>query len=195
MFVQVVMSNLEQMTAALDQLDGRLIRCLAEQPRASVVDLARRLGVARGTVQARLDKLVQRRLITGFGPDVDVHALGYEVMSFTTLEIAQGRLSDVVSHLTAIPEVLEVHSVTGSGDLMCRIVARTNAHLQQVINRILEVQGIGRTQTVIALEVQVAMRVLPLVEASASASLGDLRDYAFAGIDGHGSAAQVHAQD
>ena len=189
------MSNLGQMTAALDQLDGRLIRCLAEQPRASVVDLARRLGVARGTVQARLDKLVQRRLITGFGPDVDVHALGYEVMSFTTLEIAQGRLSDVVTHLTAIPEVLEVHSVTGSGDLMCRIVARTNAHLQQVINRILEVQGIGRTQTVIALDVQVPMRVLPLVEASASASLGDLREYAFAEINGHAGTDQELARD
>jgi DNA-binding Lrp family transcriptional regulator len=149
---------------ALDQLDSRLIRALAEQPRASVVDLARRLGVARGTVQARLDKLLQRGVITGFGPDLDIHALGYEVMAFTTLEIIQGRLIDVVDHLRAIPEVLEVHSVTGNGDLLCRVVARTNAHLQQVINRILEVHGIGRTQTVIAMAPQIALRVLPLVE-------------------------------
>ncbi|MHB8465029.1 MAG: Lrp/AsnC family transcriptional regulator [Acidimicrobiales bacterium] len=152
------------MSAALDHLDSRLIRALAEQPRASVVDLARRLGVARGTVQARLDKLVQRSIITGFGPDLDIHALGYEVTAFTTLEIVQGRLVDVVDHLRAIPEVLEVHSVTGNGDLLCRVVARTNIHLQDVINRILEVHGIGRTQTVIALEPQIPMRVLPLVE-------------------------------
>ena len=168
------------MAPALDQLDGRLIRCLAMQPRASVVDLARRLGVARGTVQARLDKLVQRGVITGFGPDVDVQTLGYEVTSFTTLEIAQGRLADVIDHLTAIPEVLEVHSVTGSGDLLCRIVARTNAHLQEVINRILEVQGIGRTQTVIALAPQIGMRVLPLVDAVASQGAIEHREYALA---------------
>lgn len=152
------------MAAPLDPLDSRLIRALAEQPRASVVDLARRLSVARGTVQARLDKLLQRGVITGFGPDLDIHALGYEVTAFTTLEISQGRLADVVDHLRAIPEVLEVHSVTGNGDLLCRVVARTNAHLQEVINRMLEVQGITRTQTVIALAPQIALRVLPLVE-------------------------------
>lgn len=152
------------MAAPLDPLDSKLIRALAEAPRASVVDLARRLGVARGTVQARLDKLLQRGVITGFGPDLDIHALGYEVTAFTTLEIAQGRLADVVDHLRAIPEVLEVHSVTGNGDLLCRVVARTNVHLQEVINRMLEVHGIARTQTVIALAPQIALRVLPLVE-------------------------------
>jgi DNA-binding Lrp family transcriptional regulator len=156
------------MAHALDQLDANLIRALAEQPRASVVDLARRLGVARGTVQARLDKLMQRRVITGFGPELDIEALGYAVTSFTTLEIAQGRLADVVDHLRLIPEVLEVHSVTGAGDLLCRIVAHSNTHLQDVINRILEVQGIGRTQTVIALAQQIPMRVVPLVDAAAS---------------------------
>ncbi len=156
------------MGTSLDQLDGRLIRELADQPRASVVDLARRLGVARGTVQARLDKLAQRGVITGFGPDIDIQTLGYEVVSFTTLEIAQGRLADVVAHLRDIPQVLEVHSVTGTGDLLCRIVARTNAHLQEVINRILEVHGIVRTQTVIALDAQIPLRMMPLVEASAA---------------------------
>ncbi len=155
------------MAAALDSLDSRLIRALADQPRASVVDLARRLSVARGTVQARLDKLVQRGVITGFGPDLDIRSLGYDVTAFTTLEITQGRLADVVDHLRAIPEVLEVHSVTGNGDLLCRLVARTNEHLQQVINRVLEVHGIGRTQTVIALAAQIPMRVLPLVDDAA----------------------------
>lgn len=157
------------MASPIDELDGRLIAALAEQPRASVVDLARRLGVARGTVQARLDKLLQREVITGFGPEIDLEAIGYGVTAFTTLEIAQGRLDDVVSHLRDIPEVLEVHSVTGSGDLLCRIVARTNHHLQDVINRVLEVHGIGRTATVIALAAQIPLRVLPLIEVTTAA--------------------------
>lgn len=148
---------------AIDVLDGRLIRALADTPRAGIMELARQLGVARGTVQARLDKLVSRGVITGFGPDLDLPALGYQVLAFTTLEIAQGRLEDVVAHIEAIPEVLEVHAITGPGDLHCRLVAHTNDHLQTVINRILEVQGIVRTSTVIALTTQVAYRTLPLV--------------------------------
>ena len=155
------------LTRALDDLDGRLVEALAASPRAGVLELARRLQVARGTVQARLDKLQTRGVISGFGPDVDVAAIGYEVLAFTTLEIVQGRLDDVVEHLRAIPEVLEAHSTSGPGDLHCRVVARSNSHLQEVINRILEVQGIGRTSTVLALSEQISYRVLPLVRAAA----------------------------
>ena len=154
-------------TSTIDALDGRLLQALADTPRAGVLELARQLGVARGTVQARLDKLQDRGVITGFGPSVGMPALGYEVEAFTTIDIAQGRLGDVVDHLRDIPEVLEAHSISGPGDLHCRVVAHTNAHLQDVINRILEVQGIVRTTTVIALSNQIPHRVMPLV-ASAS---------------------------
>lgn len=148
----------------IDELDARLIRALCEIPRAGVMELARQLGVARGTVQARLDKLQQRGIIVGFDPDLDLRAMGYEVLAFVSLEIAQGRLDDVAHHLREIPEVLELHSVTGAGDLLCRVVARTNDHLQHVIGRILEVRGIDRTTTQIALSEQLRHRVLPLVE-------------------------------
>jgi DNA-binding Lrp family transcriptional regulator len=174
----------------IDALDARLIRALCEIPRAGVMELARQLGVARGTVQARLDKLQQRGIISGFDPDLDLRAMGYEVLAFVSLEIAQGRLDDVGRHLREIPEVLEIHSVTGAGDLLCRVVARTNDHLQHVIGRILEVQGIDRTTTQIALTEQLRHRVLPLVElvidhperesdlAVAESAGGDLEDAA-----------------
>jgi DNA-binding Lrp family transcriptional regulator len=155
------------MPSPIDVLDARLMTALAETPRAGVMDLARRLGVARGTVQARLDKLSARGIVSGYGPEISLPDLGYEVLAFTTLEIAQGRLADVVDHLRAIPEVLEAHATTGPGDLHCRVVARTNEHLQQVINRMLEVAGIDRTSTVIALSAQIGYRVMPLVTASA----------------------------
>ena len=148
---------------SIDALDAQLIGALAATPRAGIMELARQLGVARGTVQARLDKLQARGIITGFDPDLDLEALGYEVLAFITLDIAQGRLDDVTGHLREIPEVIEAHTMTGPGDLHCRVVARTNQHLQEVINRILEVSGIERTATHIALTEQVGFRVLPLV--------------------------------
>ena len=131
------------------------------------MELARQLEVARGTVQARLEKLQHRGVVRGFSPDLDLRQLGYDVLAFVTLEIAQGRLADVVEHLASIPEVLEVHATTGPGDLHARVVARTNEHLQHVIGAILKVQGISRTTTQIALSEQMPLRILPLVDQAA----------------------------
>ncbi|HET9517953.1 MAG TPA: Lrp/AsnC family transcriptional regulator [Actinoplanes sp.] len=153
----------------LDSLDARLLQLLADQPRIGVLEVSRRLAVARGTVQARLDKLIARGVIRGFGPEVSPAAIGYPVMSFVTLEISQryGHAA-VTAHLAEIPEVLEAHTITGSGDLLCRIVARSNADLQRVIDKIVGHVGIGRAVTIIALAEQIAYRTMPLVRAAAT---------------------------
>ena len=155
-------------TAQFDRLDARLVTLLAEHPRIGVLECARRLGVARGTVQARLDRMQHRGIIQGFGPDVDPAALGYEVTAFVTLEIRQGSGHQAVAkHLAAIPEVLELHTVTGQGDLLCRIVARSNADLQRVIDLVVADEDIRRASTLIALSAPIPYRVLPLVRDAA----------------------------
>ena len=151
-------------SAPIDALDARLVLLLAAEPRIGVLEASRRLGIARGTAQARLDRLQIRGVITGFGPDVDPAALGYGVMGFATVEIRQkGGHDAVAEHLAGIPEVLEAYTITGAADLMCRIVARSNADLQRVIDRIVAYDGIVRTSTVIALATQIPYHVLPLV--------------------------------
>src|SRR5437868_5438273 len=148
----------------IDELDGRLIALLAAEPRIGILECARRLRVARGTAQARLDKLVARGVILGYGPDVSPAALGYIVTAFVTLEIRQSRGHDPVAHhLATIPEVLEVHTITGGGDLLCRIVARSNADLQRVIDQVVGYEAIVRAATIIALPEQIPYRTLPLV--------------------------------
>jgi DNA-binding Lrp family transcriptional regulator len=149
----------------IDRLDAALIELLAAEPRVGVLEASRRLGVARGTVQARLH---ERGVITGYGPEVDPAALGYEVTAFITLEIRQaGGHDPVAERLAAIPEVLEVHTITGPGDMLCRVVARTNADLQRVLDAIVSAQGVVRSATLISLAAQVPYRVLPLVGAAA----------------------------
>src|SRR5436305_256477 len=133
----------------IDDLDARLLGLFAAEPRIGVLEASRRLQVARGTVQARLDRLQQRGVVTGYGPGHD--------------PVADG--------LAAIPEVLEVHTITGPGDMLCRVVARTNPDLQRVIDAIVAVPGVVRAATVIALATPVPYRVMPLVwAASAPAS-------------------------
>jgi DNA-binding Lrp family transcriptional regulator len=148
---------------AIDELDVQLLRELDATPRVGVLELSRRLGVARGTVQARLDRLVRRGVIASFAPTLDPEALGYGVTAFATVEIRQGSGAVVLGHLRAIPEVLEVHTITGQGDLLCRVVARSNADLQQVLDRVTQFPEIVRTSTVIALSNPISHRVLPLV--------------------------------
>ena len=156
-------------TGSIDRLDAALIELLAAEPRVGVLEASRRIGAARGTVQARLDRLRERGVITGYGPDVDPAALGYEVTAFITLEIRQaGGHDPVAERLAAIPEVLEVHTITGAGDMLCRVVARSNADLQRVLDAIVAVEGVVRSSTLISLATQVRLRVLPLVRAAAS---------------------------
>jgi DNA-binding Lrp family transcriptional regulator len=157
----------------LDELDARLLQLFAHEPRIGVLECSRRLGVARGTVQARLDRLVQRGVVRGFGPDVDPAALGFTVTAFVTIEIRQGLGHAVVAReLERIPEVLEAHTVIGAGDMFLRVVARSNADLQRVIDAVVTIGGIVRTNTVIALAPQIPYRVLPLVRGFATPGEG-----------------------
>jgi len=153
----------------IDELDARLVAVLVGEPRIGVLEASRRLQVARGTVQARLERLVARGVICGFGPEIAPAALGFTVTAFVTLEIRQSRGHDpVAAHLETIPEVLEAHTITGSADLLCRIVARSNADLQRVIDDLVADEAILRASTIIALAEQIPYRTLPLVRVAAS---------------------------
>lgn len=158
---------------AIDALDAALIELMAAEPRIGVLECSRRLAVARGTVQARLDRLIARGIIRGFGPEVDPDALGYGVTAFVTLEIRQGRGRAVIEHLRRIPELLELHTITGSGDMLCRIVARSNADLQRVIDLVVGFAEITRTSSLVALSNPIGYRTVPLVRASGGADPRD----------------------
>jgi DNA-binding Lrp family transcriptional regulator len=156
--------RVHNLSSPIDQLDARILTTLREEPRIGVLEISRRLGVARGTVTARLEKLQARGVVIGFGPDLDPAQLGYPVLAFVFLEIVQGRLDEAVVDLREVPEVLEAHSVTGARDLMCRVVARDNGHLQDVINRMVRHPAVRRSTSYIAMSQQIAYRDAPLVE-------------------------------
>ncbi|MFH8217697.1 Lrp/AsnC family transcriptional regulator [Streptomyces sp. NPDC018057] len=156
----------------LDALDGRMLRLLRERPREGLLEIARRLGVARGTLQARLDRLTASGVVTGYGPDVDVAALGHVVQAFTTFEVDQPAREAIAARLRAVPQIIEAHIVTGPGDIWCRIAGTSNQHVQQVIDDVLAVPGVRRSTTVIALSAVVPHRVQPLLDEVAGLPAG-----------------------
>jgi DNA-binding Lrp family transcriptional regulator len=147
----------------MDDLDTALLRLLIEEPRAGMREYARVLGVARGTVQSRLARLERSNAVVSYAPRIAPEALGFGILAFVHLQAAQGRLETLVKALADVTEVLEAHSITGEGDLFCRIVARNNAHLEVVIQSLVALPGVVRARTEIALNEHIGYRVVQLL--------------------------------
>ena len=154
-------------SSGIDALDGRLLDLFSREPRIGVLEASRRLGVARGTVQARLDRLDRDGVVTSWAPRISPAALGYGVTAFVTLDIVQHQGRDGVSaRLAQIPEVLECWTVTGRGDLWCRVVARSNADLQRVIDAMVTDADVVRSVSLVGLAEPIPYRTQPLVRQS-----------------------------
>jgi DNA-binding Lrp family transcriptional regulator len=148
----------------LDLTDLKILRLTLDAPKAGMREFARVLQVARGTVQSRIARLEESRVIRSYAADVDPGRLGYTVLAFVHLHLAQGKLDAVAATLAKVPEVLEAHTTTGDGDILCRVVGRDNAYIEDVVQRLLAIPGVVRTRTEIALNNRVPYRLLPLVE-------------------------------
>ena len=160
------------MAGNLDQLDLALLRLIMRQPRAGVREYARQLGVARGTAQARLDRLQRDGVLTSFQPHISPAAMGFAGLAYIHLHLAQGMLDETSRRLVEIPEVLEANSITGEGDLLCRVVARDNADLERVVQQIIAVPGVIRSRTEVVLSRRIEPRITQLIDALAATTPG-----------------------
>jgi DNA-binding Lrp family transcriptional regulator len=156
----------------LDALDVALLAALRDNPRAGALELSRITGVARGTVSARLQRMEDAGVVTGYGPDVDVTVAGFGVQAFVTLEIAQGAIDDVRRDLEAIPGLLEAHATTGSGDVLCRVAASSHEGLQQILVDLNRSSAVVRSTSVVALSCLVPFRTQPLLASEALPDAG-----------------------
>lgn len=156
----------------LDELDVALLEALRAHPRVGIQEIARMLGVARATATARLQRLEQAGVVTGYGPDVDVAAAGFGVQAFVTLEIAQGALESVHRDLAAIPGVLEASATTGSGDVLCRVAAASHEALQRILVDLNRSSSVVRSTSVVVLSELVPYRTLPLLRSEADPGAG-----------------------
>lgn len=151
----------------LDKLDVDLLKLLIAEPRAGVREYARRLSIARGTAQSRLDKLLDAGVIADFAPQLDPAAMGYPLNADVHLTLRQADLEAVVARIADIPFILRADSVAGSEDLACRVAARDHGHLERIFADIIAIDGVERMRTEIVLRRRIPHRIAPL--------LGELR--------------------
>jgi DNA-binding Lrp family transcriptional regulator len=151
----------------MDATDARLLLALAEDPRASVMALSQRLGLARNTVQARLTRLESTGALAPLDRRVRPEALGYRLGAYVTVQVTQRSLAEVSDGLAQIPEVLEVTGLSGVADLLVQVAARDADDLWRITERVLAIPGVQRIDTALALRRFVDHRLTPLLERAA----------------------------
>lgn len=147
-----------------DAVDRALLAALARDPRATVVALADRLGMSRNTVQARMSRLEASGAFLSFERSIDPVPLGFPLEAFLWVHVRQKQLADVVEEISRIPEVIQAHGLSGSVDLMVRVVCRDAHDLFRIDGEILAIEGVERTETSLAMGELIPYRLQPLLE-------------------------------
>lgn len=147
----------------LDPVDARLMLELIHDPRASVLSLASKVGLARNTVQARLAHYDSNGALGTFERRIEPAALGFPLTAFITTRVTQQQLDQVAELLADIPEVLEVFGLSGPTDLLIRVVARDADDLYRIAGQILATHGVERTETALVMRRLVNYRAAPLL--------------------------------
>lgn len=151
---------------AIDDTDARILRALVAAPRATAVALAEATGLARNTVHARLARLESGGVLQSFERRIDPGALGYPLTAFVMVTVTQRKLDEIGDALAGVPEVLEVHGLSGVTDLLVHVVARDADDLYRLAGQILDIDGVEKTTTGLVMRRLVDYRLGPLLETS-----------------------------
>lgn len=146
----------------MDQIDRKIINRLQENARASLKELSAACYISSPAIAARIAKLEQAGVITGYHSTVDLEKLHYHVKAFIQLELAPRQKGEFYPFVAAVPNVIECNCVTGNYSELMEVVFPTTAALDEFIN---EVQRrFGKTSTQIVFSTSVDHRGLRLSE-------------------------------
>ena len=131
----------------MDDIDLQLISALRRDGRASVSDLAARLGVTRATVRARLDKLIKAGEILGFTAVLKGDVDELPVRGVMLIEIAGKGTGRIIDQLGGMAEVQTIHTTNGRWDLIVELGTETLPELDAVLRRIRLIDGVSNSET------------------------------------------------
>ena len=141
----------------MDETDTRLIGLLQENARMPVADLARALGLARTTVQARLERLETKGLITGYTVRLG-GAMAPKLRATILLQIEPRSGPGVLSHLRALSGVIAVHTTSGRFDMLVEAIAEPTEALDALVDDIVEARGVMRSESLVQLSTKLDRR-------------------------------------
>ncbi|MDO5571515.1 MAG: Lrp/AsnC ligand binding domain-containing protein [Bacteroidales bacterium] len=138
----------------IDNLDRQILDIITRNARIPSKDVAIECGVSRAAIHQRIQRLIDLNVIVGSGYNVNPKILGFQTCTYIGVKLEKGSMyKDVVPELEKIPEVVECHFTTGPYTMLCKLYARDNEHLMELLNsKIQEIPGVVATETLISLE-------------------------------------------
>jgi Lrp/AsnC family leucine-responsive transcriptional regulator len=153
------MADLRGASELLDAVNRRLLRELHDDPRITMSELARRVGMSAPAVTERVQRLQRTGVIAGFRIDVDPAALGLPVTAFARIRPTAGQLDKIAALARETDQVSECHRITGEDCFLVKVHVARIQDLEEVLDRFLLY---GQTVSSIVVSTPVPPRPLPL---------------------------------
>ncbi len=131
----------------MDAADQQLIAALRRNARASISELADRLGMSRATVRTRMQRLLSSGEIQGFTVVLSGEDRELTTRGITLIGIEGSQTERIIHALQGMPEVQKIHTTNGRWDLIVELGTRNLPALDQVLRRIRLIDGVTRSET------------------------------------------------
>ncbi len=139
----------------MDDTDRALLTVLGTNARMPVAKIAQRLGLARTTVQARLDRLERSGTIAGYTVRLSDGARAGQIQATVLIHLTPSAQTAVLRQLDRLPAVQQVHTTSGRFDLACMLRTASTLALDDTLDRIGAIDGVQAMETLIHLSTRI----------------------------------------
>jgi len=138
----------------VDKTDLQILEILMQDAKKPFTEVARRVNVSGGTIHVRMNKLEEAGIVEKTTLKVNYAKLGYDITAFIGIYLEKSALYDqVLTELRKVPEITSIHYTTGNYSMFIKIHCKDTNHLKEVLHdKIQQIEGIDRTETMISLE-------------------------------------------
>jgi Lrp/AsnC family transcriptional regulator for asnA, asnC and gidA len=138
----------------IDNIDLKILELLMQDSKKPFTEIAKKVNVSQGTVHVRMNKMEEAEIVEKNTLKINYAKLGYDITAFIGIYLEKSALYDqVLTKLKEIPEITNIHYTTGNYSMFIKIHCKDTNHLKIVLHdKMQQVEGIDRTETMISLE-------------------------------------------
>ncbi len=146
----------------IDNVDLKILALLSDDAKTPYTEIAKKVYVSGGTVHVRMRKMEEMGIVKGTTLNMDYSKMGFDITAFLGIYLERSSLYDsVIEKLKDIPEIVKIHYTTGNYNIFLKIHCKDTKHLKEVLHdKIQNVEGIERTETMISLEESLNRHIL-----------------------------------
>ena len=139
----------------MDDLYQQLLNVLSKDARLTVSTIARQLGIARTTVQARIDRLEDKKVIAGYTIRMGEKFQLYRIKTTALLHITPQATVPLIGRLRRYPQVIEAHTTSGRFDLIILLACQNTVELDDMLDEICALDGVISSESLVHLATRI----------------------------------------